>query len=245
MTIVIPWIQVMRKMNEYERHAYLYSAWTALFIPCCLTIYVAWNVLPTIFNSLHTVQKAIEIFASIAVVYAAIGFYVRELFRSTSKLLFQFPLFKEDESKMPTTELLLWKNKLLSSNQIVLVHHKLKSQYRYEMLDEQQEQADEQEARRNIVGAVGLMRKATRGNKILEQCNYRYGYQRNMLGGLCWAFILVLIFLIVNYVCGFPFVFVCWLALTFILLQGTLAFFFMKYASKNYARTLITTFISK
>lgn len=235
----------MRKMNEYERHAYLYSAWTALLIPCMVTIWVTWSVLPDKLGTLHIIQKALGIVASSAVVYAALGFYIRELFRSTSKMIFQFPLFKEDETRMPTTEFLLWKNKLLSRSLIEQVHHKLQAQYDFLMLDEQQENADEQEARRNIVGAVGIMKEATRGNKILLQCNYRYGYQRNMLGGLVWSFIIVMILLIASYILGLKYITGCWLTLMLILIQGVFAFFFMKYASRNYARTLIITFISK
>lgn len=236
----------MRKMNEYERHAYLYSAWTALLVPCLVTIWVTWSsILPSKIDTIPMIQKTLGIVASSAVVYAALGFYIRELFRSTSKMIFQFPMFKEDETRMPTTELLLWKNKLLSRSLIEQVHHKLQAQYDFLMLDAQQENADEQEARRNIVGAVGIMKEATRGNKILLQCNYRYGYQRNMLGGLVWSFIIVMLLLIVSYILGQKYITGCWLALMLILIQGVFAFFFMKYASRNYARTLIITFISK
>lgn len=236
----------MRKMNEYERHAYLYSAWSALFVPCLLTIWVTWSsILPSKIDTIHMIQKTLGIVASSAVVYAALGFYIRELFRSTSKMIFQFPMFKEDETRMPTTELLLWKNKLLSHSLIEQVHHKLQAQYDFLMLDEQQEYADELEARRNIVGAVGIMKEATRGNKILLQCNYRYGYQRNLLGGLVWSFVLVLLFLISSYISDLHYVAVCWIALLLILVQGIIAFFFMKHASRNYARTLITVFIAK
>lgn len=236
----------MRKMNEYERHAYLYSAWTALLVPCLVTIWVTWSsILPSKIDTIHMIQKTLGIVASSAVVYAALGFYIRELFRSTSKMIFQFPMFKEDETRMPTTELLLWKNKLLSRSQIEQVHHKLQAQYGYLMLDEQQEYADELEARRNIVGAVGIMKEATRGNKMLLQCNYRYGYQRNLLGGLVWSFMIVLLLLIASYVYNLKYMAGCWLALILVLIQGVVAFFFMKYAARNYARTLIITFISK
>ena len=190
----------MRKMNEYERHAYLYSAWTALFVPCLVTIWVTWGVLPSKLGTLHIILKALGVVASSAVVYAALGFYIRELFRCTSKLIFQFPMFREDETKMPTTEFLMWKNKKLSHTQIEQVHHIMQSQYNYMMLTAQQENDDEQEARRNIVGAVGIMKEATRGNKMLLQCNYRYGYQRNLLGGLVWSFMIVLLLLIASHV---------------------------------------------
>lgn len=235
----------MGKMNEYERHAYLYSAWTALLMPCMVTIWVTWSVLPSKLDILHIILKALGVVASSAVVYAALGFYVRELFRCTSKLIFQFPMFREDETKMPTTEYLMWKNKKLSHTQIEQVHHIMQSQYNYMMLTAQQENDDEQEARRNIVGAVGIMKEATRGNKMLLQCNYRYGYQRNLLGGLVWSFMIVLLLLIVGYVYNLKYMTGCWLALILVLIQGVVAFFFMKYAARNYARTLIITFISK
>lgn len=235
----------MKKLNEYERHAYVYSAWTALMVPFILTVWVIWNRLPVMLDALHTILRGLSIIVSSAVIYAAIGFYIRELFRSTSKLIFQFPVFKEDETKMPTTEFLMWKNKLISRSQIEQVHTKLWTQYNYMMFDEQKEVADEFEERRNIVGAVGIMREATRGNKMLLQCNYRYGYQRNMLGGLVWSFLLVLAFMIINFVCAFPYALGCLIALALILLQGFMAFYFMKYAARNYARILIMTFISK
>ena len=234
----------MKRMNEYELHAYLYSAWTALLIPCGLTVWIFWSTLPVVLDAIHVILKVLSVVLSSAIVYAAIGFYVRELFRNTSKLIFQFPMFKEDETKMPTTEFLMWKNKQISRSQIENVHSILCSQYNYIMFDEQKEITDELEARRNIVGAVGIMREATRGNKMLLQCNYRYGYQRNMLGGLVWSFVMLLISLIVNYACALSYVTYCWVALFLVLLQGIMAFSFMKYAARNYARTLITTFIS-
>lgn len=233
------------KMNVYERHAYLYSAWTALFVPCVLSMVVAWDMLPAMLGAMQPLLKIIGVFVSSAVVYGAVGFFIRELFRNTSKLLFQFPLFKEDETKMPTTEFLMWKNKYISHSQIEQVHTKLQTQYGYAMYDEQQEETDELEARKNIVGAVGIMREATRGDKLLLQCNYRYGYQRNTLGGLVWSFIAVFIFLIANYIWNFPLKVCGWIALIIIILQGVIAFLFMKYASRNYARVLINVFISK
>lgn len=42
------------------------------------------------------------------VVYSALAYWIRQLFIDASKILFQFPMFKEDETEMPTTKLLLW-----------------------------------------------------------------------------------------------------------------------------------------
>ncbi|WP_270533141.1 hypothetical protein [Segatella copri] len=232
----------MKKMNEYERHAYLYSAWTALLVPYFLTALIVKSQFPQLINTVMLIGST---FASIAIIYAAIGFYIREVFRSTSKFLFQFPLFKEDETKMPTTEFLLWRNKILSHEQITKVHSIMLEKYGYAMLDEEHEATDEHEARLNIIGAVGIMRKATRGDKILLQCNYRYGFQRNMLGGVVWSFLAIFLFMIISSINSLPFVCPCLIGLILILAQGIFAFVSMKYTARNYARTLINTFVSQ
>ena len=102
----------MRKMNEYERHAYLYSAWSALLVPCLLTIWITWSILPSELDTFHMIQKTLGIVASSAVVYAALGFYIRELFRCTYKRVFQIPMFREDETKIATTEFLMSKKRM-------------------------------------------------------------------------------------------------------------------------------------
>lgn len=113
------------------------------------------------------------------------------------------------------------------------------------MLDEEHEATDEHEARLNIIGAVGIMRKATRGDKILLQCNYRYGFQRNMLGGVVWSFLAIFLFMIISSINSLPFVCPCLIGLMLILAQGIFAFVSMKYTARNYARTLINTFVSQ
>ena len=48
----------MRKMNEYERHAYLYSAWTALLVPWLVTIWVTWSsILPSKIDTIHMIPQ--------------------------------------------------------------------------------------------------------------------------------------------------------------------------------------------
>lgn len=235
----------MKKMNEYERHAYLYSAWAALTIPLLMTVYIVVTQMPSVLTILYAVLRVIGVFVSIVVLYAALGFYIRELFRATSKYIFQFPLFKEDETCMPTTEFLLFKNKLIAKELIVKVHKLMSVQYGYTMFSEKKEKADEQEARRNIVGAVSIMKETTRGDRMLLQCNYRYGFQRNMLGGVVWSFFAIFLFMIISSINSLPFVCPCLIGLILTLAQGIFAFVSMKYTARNYARTLINTFVSQ
>lgn len=45
----------MKKMNEYERHAYLYSAWAALTIPLLMTVYIVVTQMPSVLTILYAV----------------------------------------------------------------------------------------------------------------------------------------------------------------------------------------------
>lgn len=74
----------MKKMNEYERHAYLYSAWAALTIPLLMTVYIVVTQMPSVLTILYAVLRVIGVFVSIVVLYAALGFYIRELFSNTA-----------------------------------------------------------------------------------------------------------------------------------------------------------------
>lgn len=64
----------MKKMNEYERHAYLYSAWAALTIPLLMTVYIVVTQMPSVLTILYAVLRVIGVFVSIVVLYAALGF---------------------------------------------------------------------------------------------------------------------------------------------------------------------------
>lgn len=57
----------------------------------------------------------IGLFIPVALIYGALAYWVRQLFIDASKRLFQFRLFKEDETEMPTTKLLLWSSDVRKS----------------------------------------------------------------------------------------------------------------------------------
>lgn len=84
---------------------------------CMVTIWVTWSVLLSKLGTLHIILKALGVVASIAVVYAALGFYIRELFRCTYKRVFQIPMFREDETKIATTEFLMSKKRMMTDQQ--------------------------------------------------------------------------------------------------------------------------------
>jgi len=188
--------------------------------------------------------RCFSMFIPMAILYTAIGFWARDLFRSTSKLLFQFRLFKEDETKMPTTEMLLYKNKLMAKDTIDRLHRKVKEDFNLDMKSAEEELKDEREARLSIVEAVGAMRNVTRGNEILEQANYRYGFSRNLLGGLVWALVILLI-LLVAYLILCPLLWwVTLLGMLFVILQGIASYIGLKAKARNYAKTLADVYLT-
>ena len=230
-------------MDTYSRHAYLYSAWTAMLIPCILASAMIFYYEPT--SELQDFWKAAT--ASIpVVVFLALGYFLRERVRATSKLLFQFPLFKEDETHMPTTDFLMWSSDY-SDEMKRAIRNKVKKDFNYTMPSKEDERKDENAARKNIAAIVGSMRNKAResGDAVYTQANYRYGYNRNLLGGLVWSFIITAVLMILNFLIKS----ICykWFigALALIVIWGLVEFFvFYKYSARNYARQLFDTYLA-
>lgn len=214
-----------------------------MIIPCLLASAMIYYYEPT--SELQDFWKAAT--ASIpVVVFLALGYFLRERIRATSKLLFQFPLFKEDETHMPTTDLLMWSSDY-SDEMKKAIRNKVKKDFNYTMPSKEDERKDENAARKNIAAVVGSMRNKARnsGDAVYTQANYRYGYNRNLLGGLVWSFIITAFLMILNFFINS----ICykWFigALALIILWGLLEFFvFYKYSARNYARQLFDTYLA-
>lgn len=230
-------------MDTYSRHAYLYSAWTAMLIPCVLASAMIYYYEPT--SGLQDFWKAATTSIPV-VVFLALGYFLRERIRATSKLLFQFPLFKEDETHMPTTDILMWSSDY-SDEMKKAIRDKVKKDFNYTMPSKEDERKDENAARKNIAAIVGSMRNKAResGDAVYTQANYRYGYNRNLLGGLVWSFIITAVLMILNFLIKS----ICykWFigALALIVILGLVEFFvFYKYSARNYARQLFDTYLA-
>lgn len=180
------------------------------------------------------------------VLFLALGFFLRERIRATAKILFQFPLFKEDETRMPTTDFLMWSSDY-SNEMKKAIRNKVKKDFNFMMPTKEDEQKDEIAARKNIATIVGSMRIMAResGDVVYTQANYRYGYNRNLLGGLVWAFLITTMLMVlnafINCICYKWFI----VALVLIILWLVIEFFvFYKYSARNYARQLFETYLA-
>ena len=65
---------LFEKMDTYSRHAYLYSAWTAMLIPCVLASAMIYYYSPT--SELQDLWKAVTTSIPL-VVFLALGYFLR------------------------------------------------------------------------------------------------------------------------------------------------------------------------
>jgi hypothetical protein len=120
--------------------------------------------------------------------------------------LFQFRLFKEDETEMPTTKLLLWSSaERKSEADIKQIAAKVEADFGIRLLSKDEEIANPSEAKRAIVDAVGKIREVTRKNENLQQYNRKYGFCRNYLGACVYAIGAIIFALVVNFILEMPY----------------------------------------
>ena len=102
-------------MNKYEKEARVYPAIAGMIIPIILTTLYVTSFIPQTLDIWESIIVKIGLFIPVALIYGALAYWIRQLFIDASKRLFQFRLFKEDETEMPTTKLLLWSSDVRKS----------------------------------------------------------------------------------------------------------------------------------
>ena len=85
-------------MKNYETYARKYPAIISMLIPAIVTTQILSSWFSQLQECWGTALSLIGVFVPVGVVYGAIGYFARQLFRDASKMFFQFPLFKEDET---------------------------------------------------------------------------------------------------------------------------------------------------
>ena len=91
-------------MDKYIREARVYPAILGM-LPTCILLAMCmreWFLQCQVL--LGNVKWVLCLIGGTALASMAVGYLVRELFKETSKWLFQYPLFKKDETDMPTTK---------------------------------------------------------------------------------------------------------------------------------------------
>lgn len=229
------------KVDEYTKKARVYPAVLSLYLPLALLIgFALYNVKN--FKALEIVCSTVSVLISSAVLTAAIRFWLGQVCRMVSKRLFQYPLFKEDESYMPTTDFLLWKDGTYPDSVKRDIHKKIRDMYGIKLSSKQAEFADEFLSRKLIVAAVQQIREDTRGDKMLLRYNIDFGFWRNLAGGCVLGCVISVVITVLDYflpALPLRLPLVC-MAVEFLLFFS--AMFFLKCTARSYARQLITAF---
>ena len=185
-------------MDKYIRVARVYPAVLGMLPTCILLAMCVDDWFPQYQAIWGNVKWLSCLIGGTALVSMAIGYLVREVFKETSKVLFQYPLFKRDETEMPTTKMLLWQNECVSPAYHKEIAAKVKKTFGIKLLTREEEQANPHMAKRTIADAVSQIRQHSRGDLILRQYNMEFGFCRNYLGAGVWSVLLILGFGVAN-----------------------------------------------
>lgn len=232
-------------MNKYVKEARVYSAIVGMIIPIILTTLYVTSFVPDTIEVWKSIIAKIGLFIPVALIYGALAYWMRQLFIDASKLLFQFRLFKEDETEMPTTKLLLWSSDMRKSEtEIKQIAAKVKADFGIQLLSKDEELANPSEAKRAIVDAVGKIREVTRKNENLQQYNRKYGFCRNYLGACVYAIGTIILALIVNLILDMPYTRILLVALFVQVLFGLIDYTSYKSKANDYARAMYNAYIT-
>lgn len=226
----------------YEKRARLYPVIVSMLIPFILFIIIGNSMLSS-YDKLEHIWNIIISIIPASLVTAALGYGVKNLASTTSKALFQFQLFKEDETKMPTTEILLHSSDMFSRQNKQLIREKIKQNLGLELMAEEQEKLNEREARLIIVDAVKRIREKTRENQILFNYNCNYGFVRNFMGANVWSFLIAFLLMLFNFFIPVIDDRITIGATLLIVILFPLAFNLLKLNGREYARQLYTVYL--
>ena len=101
-------------MDKYIRIARVYPAVLGMLPTCILLAMCMGKWFPQYEALVGNLQWVLCLIGGTTLVSMTVGYLVSEVFKETSKWLFQYRMFKKDETEMPTTQMLLWQNELIS-----------------------------------------------------------------------------------------------------------------------------------
>lgn len=151
------------------------------------------------------------------------------------------------ETKMPTTEILLFKCTPFGQDYLTQIHKKITKDFKINLLSKNDERHDETDARKRIVQGVSRIREKVKGGRLLLQHNMEYGFFRNLVGGSIVALFVSL--LSVGFFCFFyPSSLAFWLSIIEFVIYGSIVTFHGKILDMLghlYAKRLIQEYMDK
>jgi hypothetical protein len=170
----------------------------ARYYPAVLTVFPILFLLDIIRREMVFPAEGLLIFMPYLVqigVSGAFFCFQIQLNRLISKEIFQKLIFK-NEMNMPTTINLLWNDNTIDSSIKQVLHIKIKSMFDISLLPREEEEKDNDKAKKLIIFAVSQIRNSLRGNAQQVQHNREYSFWRNFAGGSVFAVCVSIIILV-------------------------------------------------
>lgn len=166
-------------------------------ILCLLPLIINWYYLSqvsevkAIGEYLLSINFLKEISISIVFLYL-----FTQIIRITSKIFEE--LYFTKANGFPTTYLLTFSDKTFSSEFKIKIHNKIKNTFDLELLNEENESIDPEEANRRITEAVNLVRITIGDGVLVLKHNIWYGFFRNLVGGSIYGILFSSIGIIIS-----------------------------------------------
>ena len=232
-------------MDKYIRVARVYPAVLGMLPTCILLAMCMGEWFPQYQALVGNVKWVLCLIGGTALVSMAVGYLVSEIFKETSKWLFQYRLFKKDETEMPTTKMLMWENAAISPEYHKEIAAKVKDTFGIKLPSPKEEQVDPEKAKKKIADVVYQIRQNCRGDEILRQYNMEFGFCRNYLGAGVWSILLIIGIGIANIFCSWLQWGVLVAALAFQVIMMVGCYLLLETRGWTYARYLFATFAGK
>src|SRR5215831_4206007 len=148
-------------MNKYFIKARFYPTLITVVPVLIFYYYTLGTKLNNLLNYIIAVPVILHVTIGSGLIYGLI-----QLNRFFGKEVFQKIYFKDD-LYMPTTNYLLYKNNFLSAGMKRKLREQILNDFNIELLSEEEERRNEDEARKQIVFAVSQIKNKTRGSAFL------------------------------------------------------------------------------
>ena len=232
-------------MDKYIRVARVYPAVLGMLPTCILLAMCMGEWFPQYQALVGNVKWVLCLIGGTALVSMAVGYLVKEVFKETSKWLFQYRVFKKDETEMPTTQMLLWQNEIISPEYHNEIAAKVKETFGRKLPTRKEEVAAPGLSKMRIAEIVSQIRQNCRGDEILRQYNIEFGFCRNYLGASVWSLIFIICIGIADIFCRWlPW----WTVVVAFVVQVLLmvgCYGILESRGWSYARYLMATFTGK
>lgn len=232
-------------MDKYIRVARVYPAILGMLPTCILFAMCMGKWFPQYEALVGNLQWVLCLIGGTTLVSMTVGYLVSEVFKETSKWLFQYRMFKKDETEMPTTQMLLWQNELISPEYHNEIAAKVKETFGRKLPTRKEEEADPGLSKMRIAEIVSQIRQNCRGDEILRQYNIEFGFCRNYLGASVWSILFIISIGVANILYGW----LPWWTIGVVLIIQVLlmvaCYLLLETRGWTYARYLFTTFTGK